>query len=179
MQRKSSRSGKLTRTLLKGMGNVRRGGKPNGDNSIVALSYGPLADWIGFNLRMAQEASFLAFARQSRSIAGTRPGRFAMLTLIDENPGISQTALGRAAGRDKSTLTPVLNDLVRRGWIRRQRNRDDRRTYLLSLTADGKRQLRQLNACARRHESHLDRIIGADDRDHFLMVLRRIASEIG
>jgi DNA-binding MarR family transcriptional regulator len=153
--------------------------KQNGPDLAGELGFGPLADWIGFNLRMAQEASFLAFARQSRSVAGTRPGRFAMLTLIDENPGISQTALGRAAGRDKSTLTPVLNDLVRRGWIRRERNRDDRRTYLLTLTSDGRKQLRQLNACARRHESNLDRIIGERDRARFLAVLRRIAVEIG
>ena len=143
------------------------------------LAYGPLVDWIGFNLRMAQEASFLAFARQSRSVAGTRPGRFAMLTLINENPGISQTALGRAAGRDKSTLTPVLNDLVRRGWIRRERNRDDRRTYLLTLTPRGKKKLTELNACARRHERNLDRIIGPDERARFLATLRRIAAEIG
>jgi DNA-binding MarR family transcriptional regulator len=151
------------------------------DASDVAsvLAYGPLAGWIGFNLRMAQEASFLAFARQSRSIAGTRPGRFAMLTLIDQNPGISQTALGRAAGRDKSTLTPVLNDLVRRGWIRRRRNREDRRTYLLTLTPAGKKRLGQLNACARRHERNLDRIIGPSEKGRFLSILRKIAAEIG
>jgi DNA-binding MarR family transcriptional regulator len=148
-------------------------------NGALDLAYGPLADWVGFNLRMAQEASFLAFARQSRSIAGTRPGRFAMLTLIRQNPGISQTALGRAAGRDKSTLTPVLNDLVRRGWIRRQRNRDDRRTYLLTLTASGQKQLAQLMACARRHERNLDRLIGSEERERFIEILRRIAAEVG
>ena len=148
-------------------------------SDVTGLAYGPLVDWVGFNLRMAQEASFLAFARESRSVAGTRPGRFAMLTLISENPGISQTALGRAAGRDKSTLTPVLNDLVRRGWIRRQRNRDDRRTYLLTLTSAGNNKLRQLTACARRHERNLDRIIGHGERLRFLSVLRRIAAEIG
>jgi DNA-binding MarR family transcriptional regulator len=152
--------------------------KPNGIDVTAELGYGPLADWVGFNLRMAQEASFLAFARRSRSVAGTRPGRFAVLTLINENPGISQTALGRAAGRDKSTLTPVLNDLVRRGSVRRERNRDDRRTYLLTLTASGKKRLQQLNACARRHEQNLDRIIGRSDRARFLSVLRRIAAEI-
>jgi len=152
----------------------------NGDNADASapLVYGPLADWVGFNLRMAQEASFLAFARQARSVAGARPGRFAMLTLIDVNPGISQTALGRAAGRDKSTLTPVLNDLVRRGWIRRQRNRDDRRTYLLTLTPLGKKRLRQLNVCARRHERNLDRIISPEDRSRFIATLRRIAAKI-
>jgi DNA-binding MarR family transcriptional regulator len=157
----------------------REPGSKRNVSDLNGLAYGPLADWVGFNLRMAQEATFLAFARASRSIAGTRPGRFAMLTLINENPGISQTALGRAAGRDKSTLTPVLNDLVRRGWVRRQRNRADRRTYLLTLTAAGKNKLQQLTACARRHERNLDGIVGRDERARFLSILRRIAAEIG
>jgi len=154
------------------------GPKQNGSDLEAGIGYGPLAEWIGFNLRMAQEASFIAFARRARSVAGTRPGRFAVLTLINENPGISQTALGRAAGRDKSTLTPVLNDLVRRGWVRRLRNREDRRTYLLTLTPSGKKRLRRLNACARHHEHNLDRVIGSEDRTRFLAVLRRIAAEI-
>ena len=71
------------------------------------LRLGPLTDFIGFHLRLAQEASFQAFARRVRDL-DLRPGRFAVLALIGENPGISQTALGRASGRDKSSLTPAL-----------------------------------------------------------------------
>jgi len=84
------------------------------------IDYGPLAHWIGFNLRMAQAAAFQAFSRLAQEI-GTRPGRFATLMLIGRNPGISQTALSRANGRDKSSLTPVLNDLARRGLVIRRR----------------------------------------------------------
>jgi hypothetical protein len=62
----------------------------------AAPRLGPLADFIGFHLRLAQEASFQAFARRVRDYK-MRPGRFAVLALIGENPGISQTALGRAA----------------------------------------------------------------------------------
>ena len=68
------------------------------------LRLGPLADFVGFHLRLAQEASFQAFARRVRDL-DLRPGRFAVLALIGENPGISQTALGRVSGRDKSSLT--------------------------------------------------------------------------
>ena len=64
--------------------------------------------------------AFQAFSRQSQEI-GESPGRFATLTLIERNPGISQTELSQAAGRDKSSLTPVLEDLVRRGLIERKR----------------------------------------------------------
>ena len=141
------------------------------------IDYGPLAEWVGFNLRMAQDASFQAFARLSQEI-GVRPGRFATLTLIGTNPGISQTALSRANGRDKSTLTPLLADLVRRGLVRRTRTTKDRRAYRLTLTPRGEALLAQLTACARAHEEKLDRIIGARDRVRFLRTLRRLATSI-
>ncbi|HEU4659077.1 MAG TPA: MarR family transcriptional regulator [Pseudolabrys sp.] len=141
------------------------------------MNYGPLAQWIGFNLRMAQESAFQAFSKLSKEI-GERPGRFATLTLIGCNPGISQTVLSRASGRDKSSLTPVLEDLVRRGLVARKRTDHDRRTYRLVLTADGEQALARLNRCAKRHERNLDRIIGARDRKKFLQILKRIAAEI-
>jgi DNA-binding MarR family transcriptional regulator len=150
-----------------------------GKNGSVAdpINFGPLEHWIGFNLRMAQEAAFQAFSRRSQVI-GEGPGRFATLTLIGGNPGISQTALSQAAGRDKSSLTPVVEDLVRRGLVARQRMHDDRRTYRLNLTAAGKKTLTQLTRCARQHERNLDAIIGRRDRARFLQILKRIAAEI-
>ena len=126
---------------------------------------------------MAQEATFQAFSRRSQEI-GESPGRFATLTLIARNPGISQTELSVAAGRDKSSLTPVIEDLVRRGLVARKRMDHDRRTYSLNLTPDGKKVLTNLTRCARRHERNLDRIIGMRDRKRFLQLLKKIAAEI-
>jgi DNA-binding MarR family transcriptional regulator len=140
------------------------------------IRFGPLAQWLGFNLRMAQAAAFQAFARRSSKI-GVQPGRFATLTLIAANPGITQTALSRANGRDKSTLTPLISDLVRRRLIRRTRDRGDRRTFRLRLTAAGERLLAELTACAREHEDALDRLVGRD-RARFLQLLKKIAAEL-
>jgi DNA-binding MarR family transcriptional regulator len=142
-----------------------------------AMNFGPLATWVGFNLRMAQEAAFQAFSRRSQEV-GESPGRFATLTLIARNPGISQTELSQAAGRDKSSLTPVVEDLVRRGLIERKRMLGDRRTYRLNLTPAGKKTLTQLTRCARRHERILDGIIGSRDRKRFIQILKRIAADI-
>ena len=130
---------------------------------IDGIDYGPLADWIGFHLRMAQIASFQAFAREVGEV-DLPPGRFALLTLIGRNPGISQTVLSRAAGRDKSTLTPALRDLKRRGLIARQRLASDRRSYHLTLTPAGQAMLQRLTECAARHDRNLDRIVGARDK---------------
>lgn len=141
------------------------------------IDYGPLAEWVGFHLRMAQIASFQAFAREAQEV-DLSSGRFALLTLIGRNPGISQTALSRANGSDKSTLTPVLNDLVRRGLITRIRLKRDRRSYQLALTEAGEALLKHLTACATRHERNLDRIIGPRDRARFLQILKKLVAEL-
>lgn len=138
------------------------------------LQLGPLAGFIGFHLRLAQEASFQAFAERVRDFE-LRPGRFAVLALIAQNPGISQTALGRAAGRDKSTLTPALNDLARRALVRRRRVAADRRSYALSLTPKGEKLLAELFQHARAHDRELDAIVGVDGKAEFIKALRRIA----
>lgn len=152
--------------------------REQGSAPAETVDFGVLENWIGFQLRMAQSASFQAFARRSHQ-AGMRPGRFATLYLIGRNPGISQTALSRANAKDKSSLTPVLNDLVRRGYVHRARTRNDRRTYRLTLTPAGRVLLRQLMRCAREHDRNLDRLIGRKDKPRLLALLRRIANEIG
>jgi DNA-binding MarR family transcriptional regulator len=143
-----------------------------------SINFGPLANWVGFNLRMAQEAAFQAFSRRSQEI-GESPGRFATLTLIARNPGISQTELSQANGRDKSSLTPVVEDLVRRGLIERKRMNNDRRAYRLILTPSGKKVLTMMTHCARRHERNLDHLIGARDRKRFIEILKKITAGIG
>jgi DNA-binding MarR family transcriptional regulator len=153
-------------------------GAPNPNGAGEAIDYGPLAGWVGFNLRMAQAAAFQSFSRLAQEI-GTRPGRFATLMLIGRNPGISQTALSRANGRDKSSLTPVLNDLARRGLVIRRRTRADQRAYRLSLTPAGQALLAELTRCARTHERNLDRIIGAREQKVFVRILKRIIAQAG
>lgn len=149
-----------------------RNGETAGD-----IDFGKLEHWIGFNLRMAQEATFQAFSHRSKEI-GESPGRFATLTLIARNPGISQTELSHANGRDKSSLTPVVEDLVRRGLVERKRMNSDRRAWRLKLTSQGKKTLTMMNRCARQHERNLDRVIGRRDRPRFLALLKKIAKEI-
>lgn len=143
-----------------------------------AIRLGPLADFIGFHLRLAQEASFRAFAQRS-GCPGIKPSRFAIMTLIAENPGLSQTALGRAAGRDKSTLTTSLDDLTRRGLVRRDREPSDRRSYRLRLTPKGEEVLADLMERAREHDRLLDSIVGPDRKPELIRLLARIAANLG
>lgn len=163
--------------VRKNNGNKASRNGRNGAAAAKPIDFGPLATWVGFNLRMAQEAAFQAFSHRSAAI-GESPGRFGTLTLIARNPGISQTELSAANGRDKSSLTPVVEDLVRRGLVERKRVDSDRRAYRLNLTPAGKKTLALMTRAARKHERHLDRIIGAHDKQRFVDILKRIAAEI-
>ena len=144
-----------------------------GEETVDEVRLGPLGGFLGFHLRLAQEASFRAFS-QAVGERGMRPSRFAMMVIIAENPGVTQTALGRACGRDISTLTTALDDLVRQGLVSRRRDAADRRRYGLELTDRGRQALARLMRVAERHDQRLDELVGVTNKPMLLDVLRRI-----
>ena len=154
-----------------------RANSPAGPAGRGEIALGPLANYAGYYLRLAQDASFQAFAaRVGRG--DVRPGDFTILTLIRENPGITPTAISQASGRDKSTITPALRSLEERGYIARQRIDYDRRFYQLFLTSAGEEAIALLSQHARAHDDELDRIIGREQKAEFIRILRAIAAEL-
>lgn len=140
------------------------------------VKLGLLDGYIGYHLRLAQNASFRAFQSKSGR-ADLRPGWFAVLSLIGDNPGITPIALSRAAGRDKSTLTPILRDLTKHDYVVSRPRPGDRRSYGLSLTELGRERLSELAAHAKAHDRVLDEIAGKQKED-FIRILKRIAEEL-
>ena len=156
----------------------QRGGRKKKE-PVTGIDYGPLADWLGFHLRLAQIASFQAFAAEAQEI-DLSPGRFALLMLIGRNPGISQTTLSRAHGSDKSTLTPALNDLKRRGLVTRGRLKSDRRSYQLALTPAGHAVACSPDACAQPATTRISTVLWvAAIARRFLQLLRKLHAELG
>ena len=144
---------------------------------VTQLNLGWLGGTIGFNLRIAQEASVRTYLR-SVADSGTLQWRFAILALINENPGLTQAALGKAIKRDTSSLTPALDDLCNRGLVTRIRPEHDRRSYELRLTPRGKTTMDQLKAKVQAHEEELDRLITKEQRARLIETLRQLAAGI-
>lgn len=139
----------------------------------MAKPQSSVTETIAYHLRLAQEASFATF-RQRCGSPDLKPGRYALLSVIAHNPGLTQGELSRAAQRDTSTLTAALNDLSARGFVRRQRSAADKRSYEIVLTDAGHELLAVLEEHARAHDALLDEIVGSDVRPVFLAALRRI-----
>jgi DNA-binding MarR family transcriptional regulator len=148
--------------------------RPNGGPDEPAL--GVLDGFIGFHLRLAQDASFRSFAQRSGR-RDLKPGRFAAMMVIHNNPGINQTALARGVARDKSTITPLLQGLERQGFVERRAPANDGRSFVLTLTSAGEAMVRELLAQAREHDRKLDEIVG-DRKVEFVGLLKRIAQEL-
>jgi len=139
---------------------------------------GLLEDFVGFYLRLAYESAFHDFS----DVLGPdslKPGNFALLSLIFENPGITQTVLARASGRDKSSVTTGLRHLEDKGLIERTRLEDDRRSYASRVTPEGRVVYERIAVKTRTHMGRLEEIIGPDRMPILLAALKDIASGLG
>jgi DNA-binding MarR family transcriptional regulator len=108
-----------------------RPGRETGDR---AIDFDELPTYVGYQVRRAQAKIFAELATRLGDFDFT-PGSFGVLTLIRANPGITQVALATAFGIDKSTLSPVIVRLERRGLVRREVLASDRRCHALFLEA--------------------------------------------
>src|ERR1700733_7905188 len=84
------------------------------------VDLGWLQGSVTFHLRYAQDKSFRTMTRRARA-KHWRPGVFSILVVVQQNPGINQTQLSRAIGRDKSSLTDTLLTLDEEGLVTRAR----------------------------------------------------------
>jgi DNA-binding MarR family transcriptional regulator len=142
----------------------------NGPGETIDLGW--LQGLIGFNLRIAYDASARAYLK---SVASTAP-HFAMLALIHLNPGLTQVALSRAVSRDSSSLTAILDDLCGRKLVTRTRPEHDRRSYELRITAAGVKALEKLKLKVDAHEQELNRLFTRDEKASLVDMLRTIAT---
>ncbi|HUT49388.1 MAG TPA: MarR family winged helix-turn-helix transcriptional regulator [Alphaproteobacteria bacterium] len=148
-----------------------------GGQAAQAHDLGPLPDYVGYNLRRAQVASFKHLDR----IAGAlelSPGQFSLLVFLKANPGVSQKSVSHAFGVDTSTLSPVLAMLSARGLVHRKRASHDRRNYAISLTADGRRHLADMRAHIEAQEALMGDALDPGEREMLLRMLRKVAAAL-
>jgi DNA-binding MarR family transcriptional regulator len=144
-----------------------------GKGLLPATQMGALDGSLWFCLQRAHDA--VQRALEGGTGHAMAPARYAALMVIDCNPGIAQGTLGRAIGRDKSSVTPLVAALVENGWVKRMPSQSDRRVVQLFMTPAGRRTVRQWQRHVARHEVKLDRLLAKDKR-RVMAALTRIAA---
>jgi DNA-binding MarR family transcriptional regulator len=109
---------------------ARRRRQAAGHTMGKGIDFAELPSYVGYQVRRTQAKIFAEF-ETALADAELTPGSFGVLTLIRANPGITQVSLAAAFGVDKSTMSPVIVRLEKRGLIRRQVLTSDRRRQAL------------------------------------------------
>lgn len=139
------------------------------------LDRGLLPTLLGYALRRTQSAVFADFsATFAKSGEALTPGEFGLLVLVERNAGMSQMALARALGIDRSTLVPILNRLQQRGFLLRNASPTDGRTHALALTPAGEKALSRFARLVRAHEKRIAAGLSATETRALIELLDKV-----
>jgi DNA-binding MarR family transcriptional regulator len=131
---------------------------------------------IGYLMHLAQ-----ARLRSEISLAvadsGLHPGLLGILGTLDDRGPMSQKRLGEMTRIEKSSMVMFVDALERDGWVRRERDPDDRRAYRVTLTADGERKFRELGPSLQAAQDRFLDPLGADERKLLAQLLARLGAD--
>ena len=138
------------------------------------IDLGPLPELIGYVLRRAQLVVFQDFFSAFAPF-DIRPAQFAVLTVIERNPGLTQSQVAAALGIKRTNFVGLLDALETRGLAERRQVARDRRSYALYLTAEGTALMRRLRPVLKAHEQRFVAKVGEEGRDRLVELLHQIA----
>lgn len=126
--------------------------------------------------RASQRASEI-FAHETRDFDLTAR-QYAVMTTVAQHEGLSQTDLVRLTGIDRSTLADVVQRLLKRGVIQRERTMQDGRTYAVSLSQEGRDLLDSIKPYARRADRLVLACLGEEDGKLATQILARLLRKV-
>src|SRR3954466_4956906 len=134
------------------------------------VDLGPLPDQIGYVLRRAQLVVFQDFFNAFAPF-DISPAQFSVLTVIERNPGLTQSQVAAALGIKRTNFVGLLDELERRVLAERRQSARDKRSYALCLTGEGVALRRKLKPVLKAHETRMIARIGESGRDRLVELL--------
>lgn len=107
------------------------------------------------------------YTRAQRVVAdccGTTATQCHLLIELGRSGALPMVELGQRLNLEKSWVSRAVDGLADGGLVRKRPNPQDARSWLVTLTADGRRRVAELNRTLDNHASHLLDGIGAADR---------------
>ncbi|BCZ82260.1 hypothetical protein PTKU64_59350 [Paraburkholderia terrae] len=127
-----------------------------------------LSKFTGSLVRRAQQRHVAVWL--SEVSAEVTSVQYAALEILHKTPGVNQRQLGDELDVDRSTIADLVARMVRNGLIERSDDPVDKRSYVLFLTADGKKHL----ATLRPRVEEVERILTARLTQRECLELRRL-----
>jgi DNA-binding MarR family transcriptional regulator len=151
---------------------IGNGSQPAGSAGAEALPY---ASTIAFLVSQVGACSAQRF-EEALSKINLLPREFAVLAIIDgSHSPMNQQAVAEALDIHRNGVVTLVDALEERGWVRRQRAPEDRRSFHLVLTSNGRRTLSRAMLRVAQLENELTDLLGESDAG----TLRRLLGILG
>jgi DNA-binding MarR family transcriptional regulator len=126
---------------------------------------------------LTTEARRLARERSARH--GITATQLSVIKMLHEIGDLSLSRLSAHIHAHNSTVTGIIDRMERDGLVRRARDPDDRRVFLIKLTERGRRLAREIDVAP--WEALRGAILRLDPRDRarLLEILSTVATEVG
>lgn len=131
-----------------------------------------LNDLIGYNLKRAYMVVQADF-RETLGKGGLTARVFSALTLVVEQPGITQSDLARALRIERSGLVAIVDELEEKKLLKRVSVPGNRRVQPLRPTAAGKKVFRSVLQTVRGHEDRLFSVLAPEEQVQLLTLLKK------
>jgi DNA-binding MarR family transcriptional regulator len=109
--------------------------------------------------------------RQTLDAHDLKPRQHYLLGLLHDHGATGQRELGEAMGVDPSVLVTLLNPLEAGGFVSRERDPEDRRRHVVTLTAAGRRHFDDATRAQREAEDAMFAGLDEDQRRQLEAVL--------
>lgn len=147
----------------------------NQKKSDQGIDFGVLNEFLGYRLRRAQMNFFAKFGEVCDDL-GISPGLFAVLAIVERNPGLTQTAVAQALGNDRSAMVAAVDKLEGKQLLERRPAKNDRRSYALFLTENGIDFFAEAVKRVSNYENGMAKCLHDDEEKRWLIdVLERLA----
>jgi DNA-binding MarR family transcriptional regulator len=101
------------------------------------------------------------------------------LRYIGQHPRISQAELARATDTAPTLTGRLLQTLLDRGLVRRARREEDRREYVLELTATGQRTRKRVEEARGRFAARVVAVLDERDLQDFDRIAKKLFDAFG
>jgi DNA-binding MarR family transcriptional regulator len=109
--------------------------------------------------------------------SGLRSYHYRLLAALEEWGPASQADLGRSTGIDRSDVTAALTELESRNLIERTVDPEHKRRNIVTLTPEGREQLRDLDTVLDAIQDELLAPLNATQRRQFITLMSRLLDD--
>ena len=102
---------------------------------------------------------------------------FSVLSVVIENPNISQSDVGRALSIERSGTVVIVDELEQRDLISRDRAPGDRRVHALNATDKGRAFYAKTLKAVYAHEARVSKRLSTEERATLFSLLEKIQGE--